>query len=348
MVNVMRKFRDQKNLIGFILTVILIIAAWCFLPIVLNITAGIIHENFFESRPVVMWYITQTSNKKIINSTVFKMNYINNKEIPSCTIMVKNIGNKSADNLYIYWKILSNDNEIVNENATYFPRQIQEKCKKVLTKKNFEEEVSFVQPNAWIQYKIQLKNFIKSDEDYLCEISSKESIWKNETETSISNFNIENDPQFISNRVSVDKINRNINYDKGLSLNGYDPIKMSLGLFILLQDKHIISKREANRIEKLLLSYKDGVLIGGINLLKFNELVVVNLLLKRKISEEQKSMIFKNAKNAGGVLVDCYNIIVMETEILNALYKNKRISLAEGQEVIDYAVVGLDKFKEQR
>jgi len=123
----------------------------------------------------------------------------------------------------------------------------------------------------------------------------------------------------------------------GILIGGYDPLILTNGLFSLLQKKRIISKTEAHEIKRVVEDTKEGVLFGGINILKFNELVLNTLIKNKTLEVREAEHILRKSREAGGVLVGGYNIIVLEVEILNALLLKQHISKEEGQEIIDSA-----------
>lgn len=123
----------------------------------------------------------------------------------------------------------------------------------------------------------------------------------------------------------------------GILIGGYDPLILTNNLFDLIQDKGILDYSEALTIKETVEQYKEGVLFGGVNILKFNELVLNALLRKKIISMDEANSIVEKSKNAGGVLISGYNVIILETEILNVLFKKGYINFTEGQMAIDSA-----------
>lgn len=131
------------------------------------------------------------------------------------------------------------------------------------------------------------------------------------------------------------KIDWSSDVKAGLTIGGYNPLLMSNELFILLQRKKLISQKQAMNIKTDIESYKKGILFGGINLLKLNELILNSLISNKAITIEQANLILAESKNSGGVLIGGYNVIILQVEILNSLLKNKKIEMKEGQQVIE-------------
>jgi hypothetical protein len=121
----------------------------------------------------------------------------------------------------------------------------------------------------------------------------------------------------------------------GVYFGGYNPVILTNQIFVILQDKRIIDKREAERIKKATEEIKSGVGIGSVDVLKFNEEVLNTLIQKKVINLFEAESMLERSRNAGGVLINGYNIIHLNAEILNALSKRNFISLREAQAALD-------------
>ena len=126
----------------------------------------------------------------------------------------------------------------------------------------------------------------------------------------------------------------------GILIGGYDPVILTNNLFVLLQEKDLISKSDAGKIKDITEATKTGVLFGGVNVLKFNEAVLQALIRNEKLTKAEASEIVEKSKEAGGVLVGGYNIIVLEVGIMNALVKKGYINLEKAQLAVDSAKPG--------
>ena len=121
----------------------------------------------------------------------------------------------------------------------------------------------------------------------------------------------------------------------GVYFGGYNPVILTNEIFIILQDKRIIDKREAERIKKATEEIKVGVRIGSVDVLKFAEEVLNTLIQKKVINLSEAESMLERSRNAGGVLINGYNVIHLNAEILNALFKRNFISLREAQAALD-------------
>ena len=126
----------------------------------------------------------------------------------------------------------------------------------------------------------------------------------------------------------------------GILIGGYDPVILTNNLFALLQEKNLISKSEAKQIKDVTEATKTGVLFGGVNVLKFNEVILNALIRNDKLTKTETSEILGKSKEAGGVLVGGYNIIVLEVGIMNALVKKGYLNLEKAQLAVDSAKPG--------
>ena len=126
----------------------------------------------------------------------------------------------------------------------------------------------------------------------------------------------------------------------GILIGGYDPVILTNNLFALLQEKDLISKSDTKSIKDITEATKTGVLFGGVNVLKFNEVVLKALIRNHKLTEVEASEILEKSKEAGGVLVGGYNIIVLEVGIMNSLVKKGYINLEKAQLAVDSAKPG--------
>ncbi len=118
---------------------------------------------------------------------------------------------------------------------------------------------------------------------------------------------------------------------------GYDPVVLTNGVFTLLQHKKIISSKEAKHIKKVAMEPGPGVRISGINVLKFDEVLLNTLIKKKTINKSQAQLILKRSQNAGGILINGYNVVHLNAEILNTLSEKGLLSLSEAQITLDSA-----------
>jgi hypothetical protein len=296
--------------------------------------------NYLSLKPAIAPMIwLGTADPYVTFKTPLNLNYEKDSVFP-VYLIIENTGNKQAELISTHFEI-KDKNKILTIKSKYIPKQLE---RKILDQDKdkpsvFYEEIKFLPQDAIIQYTLNLQSVIKTEDDYILNITSKEKDWtKNIQINPNPKFNLSVEASFIFSKVYANEVETKATpkaVTSGILIGGYDPIVMSNGLFILLQNKKIISNQEATEIIKILKSYKHGILFGGINFAKFNELVLSILLTKKIISNEEVREILKKSQNAGGILMNGYNIIILEVGILNALLLNNTITLQEGQSVID-------------
>ncbi len=137
--------------------------------------------------------------------------------------------------------------------------------------------------------------------------------------------------------VKSEEENQQDNQGSGVFIGGYDPIRLTNEVFLLLQKKGVLTKSEAENIVKVTKQTQGDVSFSGVNVLKFDETVLNLLLQKKLITLEQGNAMLERARNAGGVLLNGYNIIHLKAEILNALIQKNIVSLSEAQSALDKA-----------
>lgn len=252
---------------------------------------------------------------------------------------IVNNGTNDAEKLEVGFYLLRNHN-ILKTLKKYNPKFLEKRVRESKQEANsFYEELSSLPSESSIQYTFYFDKFIKSlDDDFQLSICSKSKNW---SKSAVIKPRYSKSKTFITTIAYAEDKIKNDNQPEvpksGILIGGYDPVVMSNELFLLLQAKSLISKDEAAGIKKTVESSKEGVLFGGINILKFNELIINGLFSNRVITIEQANTAIEKSRNAGGVMVGGYNVIVLEVEILNVLLKNKKITLEEGQRVIDHS-----------
>jgi hypothetical protein len=316
----------------------------CIFPLIVGVGISGLILVVFSEKPNIDAYGTW-SEKSSVNKTKFKLD---EKYTAFFRINIINNGKKASEIFSTYFEILKKNNQILNVEAAYSPKQLKKEI--IPSKKEdgiFYEKLTILPEKASIEYTIFLNRFIDSKKDFTCDLMSHEKKWEIRIDQELKAIPMKPvssaGHNWISSKVYASEVpptsNSNIEKKSSILIGGYDPIILSNGVLNLLKKKKIISDQEANQIKKIAESDKRGVLFGDINLLKFNELILGVLLSKNIINNKQVENIIKNSKNAGGVLVSGYNIIVLEAEILNALLLNEYITLQEGQNIIDQAKV---------
>ena len=128
-----------------------------------------------------------------------------------------------------------------------------------------------------------------------------------------------------------------INSSSGVLIGGYDPVILTNNLFRLLQDEDLIDQGQAEEIKSVVENEKGGASFGGVNVLKFNK-VVLNILINNGIIyQDEAQNVLNKAKEAGGVKVNGYNVIVLEVEIVNLLVNKGHLKKEAAQQAVDTA-----------
>ena len=307
--------------------------------IVLIVAVHIINPPSLPDIDSTVVYNTGSLTKKL--DTPFKLDF-RADDSPWITIIAINKGKKNDEDLDIEFRLLRN-NKIINVKRIYSPTGLKRRVQFSEVKEQiFYEKLRYLPVKGGIEYKFDLADFIKSCDDFEYSLLSKYKNWSKKTK--IEPRDLSSRASFISVAYAQDEKSEKINKEKklakpepissGILIGGYDPLVMSNELFMLLQRKKLISKEQAMHIKKNIVSYKKGVLFGGVNILKLNELILNSLISSKAITIEQAKMILAKSKNSGGVLIGGYNVIVLQVEILNLLLKNKKIEIKEGQKVI--------------
>lgn len=253
---------------------------------------------------------------------------------PWMKISIINKGNNNDDDLDIDYSF-NKKNLIKDIKKKYYPRSFERRVKRYS-----EDDISFSHKftsfpvNASIEYDIDLDNFITQNNDYNLSVLSKYKNWSKSIRVKVSQINFSY--PFLSIAYAKDElVKKSSNLSSGIFIGGYDPLQMANGIFILLQNKMLITKEDAIEIKKITESYKSGVLFGGVNILKFDEILINKLIVRNRINLKQANSIIEKSKNAGGVLIGGYNVVILQVELLNTLLVNKAITKNEGQRIID-------------
>jgi len=263
---------------------------------------------------------------------------LKDSKIPYLVITIANNGKGAAENFNTELLLLGS-NKIVEHKKTYIPSGLKIWVKKSnVENKIFHEELEYLPSEAAIEYEFILKKFIKSNKEFSHSLLSKNKNWTKSAKIIPRHSFAHRPSKGIAYAEDISNEDTKTDIPKSsVLIGGYDPFVMSNGLFHLLQKRNLLSNEDAREIKKIVETHKEGVLLGGINILKFNELIVNKLIDNELITVKQARDIIEKSKESGGVLVGGYNVIILEAEILNALLENGEITYAEGQKVIDRA-----------
>lgn len=313
-------------------------------PIIILVVAMIIGSEILKiiNPPILPKIVAQVSiNTGELSTNLsdsFKTDY-KSDEVPWIFIEIENKGKGKDDNLDIDFSLLK-DNGITTIDAYYSPEGIESRVTKYdKFEKSFHSNFIFFPGKANVSYKIHLLNFItnyKMDVEYNLSVVSDNMNWEESISIRIQTASFFS---FFSgnthNGEKTQEKNETTIPKAGIFIGGYDPVAMANGIFSLLLDKNLINIKDVMEIKDIVEAYKEGVLFGGINILKFNELIIKKLISKNEITLPQANSIIEKSQKSGGVLIGGYNVIVLQVELLNMLLKNKKIELREGQKIID-------------
>ncbi|MHA1720266.1 MAG: hypothetical protein ACTSXK_12145 [Promethearchaeota archaeon] len=146
-----------------------------------------------------------------------------------------------------------------------------------------------------------------------------------------------------------DQIKLNSSDKSEILIGGYNPLRLANNLLAMLEKENLIEKNEAEEIRNIVVRElkiplfgdkpvtfgNQPALFGGINIIKFNNLMIDALIKNNKISKKQASEIVEKSKKAGGIMISGYNVIVLDIEIMNTLIRNGFLDLKTAQSVID-------------
>lgn len=326
---VIKNFFTEKLLYPFLVSITLQIAS-------LYITNSFINPPIqpeFESTIIVnTGMVTNVQGNLQVDFTVDR--------IPWLIFQIESIGKTGDENLFFSIKLPDNI-KIQKIDNDYDPPSLKKFVTKTENNENvFQEEFSNFSGESRVQYRIELNDFIKSTDNVKWYVSSKSRNWKkvkislkNKTASYLFDSNVFAEEIDVSNKEK--KVSSNELPKSGILIGGYDPVVMSNGLFVILQEKNVITKNEAYILKNIVESSTDGLLLSGVNILKFCEVVLNTLVSKNVITESRAKNIIEKSQKSEGILIGGYNVVVMQVEILNSLIENGRISLNEGQKIID-------------
>src|SRR4030042_2264176 len=264
----------------------------------------------------------------------------NNQLIGENTYVIEvfNEGSAPAEELAIDLCMITN-NTIQGVKDVYDPASLSEL---VAVKKEegqyFYERLYYLPPQCMIQHEISFVGKI-ANAQYNYSVYSKKNIWETKkSEISINNGEIKIHKEkrslisHFSNAFAGQEEKEDQNaLRSGIYIAGYDLLHMTNGIFILAKKKELISKDDALEIKNITESYKEGLLLGGINIIKFNELLINKLIKNKAITYEQAKNAIDESKKQEGTLIGGYNILVLNVQILTALFNNGKIEIKDGQ-----------------
>ena len=310
--------------------------------LIFAIIVGYITYLLTKSEPFLHGEQAVGNNKKYIPDLQgdLKLIYEDDEYKNLVELLIESNGKKPAEEVVI--DIKGNKKDIFgNIDIVYEPSLIKDFLTeiKTLTPEHFQYHFKTLPIHSKVYFSINCNGFI-SKEDISTTLLGSGTIW----EIKVKDITLKKSRRNILNRIFGSLVNENSLYAQenknspaSIYIGGYDPVKLSNGIFSLIQKKNLITKQEAEEIKKIVEQSKSGLSIGGINILKFDEVLINTLINKRVLSMEEANNILEKSKKVGGLLINGYNVIQIKYEILNHLYKKGYISLNEAQSVIDKA-----------
>jgi hypothetical protein len=297
----------------------------------------------------ITYSFLETVAKKPDFSGRLRVDYVSDQNITGLQIFVRNQGDKNAKNLEFKICTIKKEIEVKPATIIFDPTTLNEHITKSEDYNNgvngFYRRLDVFHADSEIYIEIwPKKNITQNDIEF--EFVSELKKWfpqkgdieykRHKKKSSLFGKSLFINQAFAQN-FPEETQKESSSSKSGVLIGGYDPLKMTNNLFVILQKENLIEKHEAQKIKEIVQSEKKGVLFGGINILKFNEVVLNALIQNKKISKDQALDIISKSKNSGGVLVGGYNVIVIEIETMNALIKNGYIDLETAQLAVDNA-----------
>ena len=269
------------------------------------------------------------SGKEIEYGGRFKIKKAPDKK-PWLVISAHNRGRAEASDFKVELKLLT-DASIITCRKEYIPDVLKHSVENALCEKEvFYEKIKSLPSESGVNYKLILNRFIKSPEDFRCSVLSKTKNWSKSLKLSYIRFLITNTSLAYASDREAQK--------KQSEIPGYDPVSMASNLLELLKTKDLIRETDVIVFEKKLKGIKEGLLFEGVDVLEFFKHLITALRSNDILNKKQEKVIYEKAKKAGGILVDGYNITAIQLGILDALFDNGRITVEEGQRVVDGSI----------
>jgi hypothetical protein len=298
----------------------------------------------------ITYNFMETIAKKPDFSGLLRVDYESDQNITGLQIFIRNNGDKHAKDMEFKICTISKEIQIEPVTIIFDPTTLNEHIVKSIDYNKgingFYRKLDVFHSDSTIYIEIWPKKNI-TENDIKFEIVSELKKWKPQ-KGNIEYKQSERNSSFFSKSLLFNQafaedfpenaaIESNSSGKSGILIGGYDPVIMTNNLFGILQKENLIDKYEAQEIKDIVEGEKKGVLFGGINILKFNEIVLNALIKNGKISKKEALAIILKSKNSGGILVGGYNVIVLEIETMNTLIKNGFLDLETAQSVVDKA-----------
>ena len=272
------------------------------------------------------------------------LDYQEDLDLNYLLLYIQNKGKVPSKNFQI--KIYPRSQSIIldpeNTEVTYDPTMLEEsivKSSSLTTERMFYRKLECLPIDTSVKIQIKTNLPIKADDiidEFLCDLKhwkSAQSIIDGRRTNLYFNINNANAETYT---ITENKKQANLpSYT--IIIGGYDPLILTYELIVLLKQKTLINDIQS---EHLLKPYeiditKSRTIFGHLNILQTNKDILDFLVLNKNISRNEADSILKSAKEAGGFVIQGYNIVILEAEILKTLQKKNYITLAEAQRTID-------------
>lgn len=338
-------WKDSGKSIVSILTLKLMLPA--LVAIISAIITAIITVEYVKQKPEISSDITWNSGKWEVPPGRIKL-VIKRDRTPFVIMSVRNGGRGPSKNLHIELQLVKNRfaaSKKPNPDKKYMPPGLRRQVVKSEVKQTtfYEKFQSFPGGDSLVQYTFLTDTFVRSKKHLLPTIMDDSMNWTPEVEfggripekvsvapsfTSTSwAFGGEGDGGDSSDWAADD------------SIGGYRPVVMGQKMARLLLDEDLFTLDEYSSVQEIWNRRKHGAVFGGVDILTLATKILQILEDNQTISKSQSAHIMEKARSAGGILTMGYNIIILQVGILDALILNEKITLEEGQRIVDEAQV---------
>lgn len=277
------------------------------LPIVIFIGGQYILRSYINppTAPVIVPFATFNAGlvRPLANNS-FTVD-IKTDDVPWLNIDVINIGTALEKDLELSVHLLAGDLSISKVEPTYVPKALKARVIKSdpPTASSFHEKLSSLPVDGQLRFHLILSRFISTKQEFEFEVLSENRNWSKD-------IRIEPKRKTVAWRFTHPALAQESKTQEGsqrpstgVLIGGYDQLKLVNDIFALLQKKTLITPQDAKDIQETISTSKEGVLFGGINVLKFNEMILTKLIQNNRISYPEAQNMIEKSKTSGGVLI---------------------------------------------
>ena len=338
------KFEKFKNsflffiLSTFIFSLIIPCLVAC---LVAYLTANYINPG---DKPELVTTITWHSGEWVVPPGSIKLKIKDDRK-PFVFMSVKNEGSGGSKSLHIEIKLSKNhfvETKEPNPKKNYIPHGLaREVVDGEVTQTTFYEKFgSFPAGDTLVEYTFQMADFVKSKDELIPTVMDSSMNWIPEIQFDYIMKKLSVAPSFTSIAWASGGDGgggERTNWAENDSIGGYRPVIMGKEMARLFLEKGLITPEGYDSVLDILNYRKQGAVFGGVDILALAKRLLRILVDNQTISESLSADIMKKAHSAGGILTMGYNVIILQVGILDALVLNAKITLKEGQRVVDKA-----------